>query len=184
LTNKGKLCYYRRFSGLGYPMNEFVIDAFEFCRRRERRNGTVLVSQLPRLADETADKSGSIDWSLESSADTLGRPLLLLSVSGSVQLMCQRCLSPLKFEIVSLASLILAKDEASADEIDATLSEDDTFDVIVGSKALNIVDLIEDEALLAIPFSPKHEVCPDQQEQGNIQAVKKVSPFEVLKKLK
>jgi len=184
LTNKGKLCYYRRFSGLDYPMNAFVIDAFEFCRLRERRSGDVLVAELPRLANETADKFGTIHWSLESGADTLGRPMLLLSVSGSVQLMCQRCLSPLVFKIDSIASLILAKDEASADEIDATLSEDDTFDVIVGSKTLNVADLIEDEALLTIPFSPKHEVCPDQLTQTDVQGAKKVSPFDVLRKLK
>lgn len=184
MTNKGKLCYYRRFSGLGYPMNEFVIDAFEFCRRRERRSGEVSVSELPRLAGETVDKSGSIHWLLESGADTLGRPMLLLSVSGAVQLMCQRCLSPLKFEVVSMASLILAKDETSADEIDAALGDDDTFDVIVASGALNVADLVEDEVLLAIPFSPKHEVCPDQQNQINIQGAKKVSPFDVLKNLK
>ncbi|MGZ3157665.1 MAG: YceD family protein [Burkholderiaceae bacterium] len=165
-------------------MNEFVIDAFEFCRRRERRSGDVPVSELPRLADETENKAGSIHWVLESGADTLGRPMLLLSVSGSVELMCQRCLSPLTFDIASMASLILAKDETSADEIDAALGEDDTFDVIVGSTALNVTDLIEDEALLAIPFSSKHEVCPDQQNQMEIQGARKVSPFDVLKNLK
>ncbi|HEY8101983.1 MAG TPA: YceD family protein [Burkholderiaceae bacterium] len=161
-----------------------MIDAFEFCRLRERRSGDIPVAELPRLASETVDKSGTIQWSLESGADTLGRPMLLLSVSGSVQLMCQRCLSPLAFNIDSIASLILAKDEASADEIDATLSEDDTFDVIVGSKNLNAADLIEDEALLVIPFSPKHEVCPDQLAQADVQGAKKVSPFDVLKNLK
>ncbi|MGZ3236731.1 MAG: YceD family protein [Burkholderiaceae bacterium] len=165
-------------------MNAFVIDAFEFCRLRERRNGDVPVAELPRLASETVDKSGMIHWSLESGADTLGRPMLLLSVSGSVQVMCQRCLSPLVFKIDSIASLILAKDEASADEIDATLNEDDTFDVIVGSKTLNVADLIEDEALLTIPFSPKHEVCPDQLAKADVQDAKKVSPFDVLKSLK
>jgi uncharacterized protein len=165
-------------------MNEFVIDAFEFCRLRERRSGDVPVSELPRLSSETANKSGSIHWSLEGSADTLGRPMLLLSVSGAVQLMCQRCLSPLAFDIASIASLVLAKDEAGADEIDATLGEDDTFDVIVGSKALNVADLIEDETLLAIPFSPKHEACPDQLVQVDMQGAKKVSPFDVLKSLK
>jgi uncharacterized protein len=56
--------------------------------------------------------------------------------------------------------LILAKNEENADEIDALL-DDDEVDVVVGSKAFDVNDLIEDEALLAIPQSPKHAVCPD-----------------------
>ena len=165
-------------------MNAFVIDAFEFCRLKERRSGEVAISDLPRLAEETVNKSGLIRWSLEGGADTLGHSMLLLSVSGSVQLVCQRCLLPLELALSSTANLILAKDEASADEIDATLGEDDRFDVIVGTKALNTVDLIEDEALLEIPFSPKHEVCPDHTELDELKRTKKVSPFDVLKKLK
>ena len=165
-------------------MNEFVIDAFEFCRLRERRSGDMAVSGLRRLAGETVDKSGTIHWSLDGVVDTLGRPMLSLSVSGTVQLMCQRCLSPMGFDIASMASLVLARDEAGADEIDATLTDDDTFDVIVGSKALNVADLIEDESLLAIPFSPKHDVCPGQLRPMDDQSAKKVSPFDVLKNLK
>jgi uncharacterized protein len=165
-------------------MSEFVIDAFEFCRLKERRSGEMLVTHLPRLAAETVDQTGTIHWKLEGAVDTLGRPMLVLSVSGAVRLLCQRCLSPFPFEIASMASLILAKDDASADEIEATLSDDDDFDVIVGSNALNIADLVEDDALLAIPFSPKHEVCPDYVEPNTARNVKKVSPFDVLKNLK
>jgi uncharacterized protein len=164
-------------------MNEFVIDAFEFCRRKERRNGEIAVSKLPRLAEETTDQTGSIQWSLEGGKDTLGRPMLLMSVSGTVQLMCQRCLSPMRFDIASMANLILAKDEAEADEIELTLDDDDAFDVIVGSAAMNILDLVEDDVLLAIPSSPKHEVCPDRTVSMKHE-VEKVSPFAVLKNLK
>jgi len=165
-------------------MNAFVIDAFEFCRLKERCSGESLVSDLPRLAEEVVGKSGVIRWSLEGGTDTLGHPMLLLSVSGSVQLMCQRCLTPFESDIASIASLILAKDEVGADDIEAMLQEEDAFDVIVGSKALNIRDLIEDEALLAIPLAPKHEVCPDQAALVDLQSNKKASPFDVLKGLK
>ena len=99
-----------------------------------------------------------------------------------VQLMCQRCLNPFAFDIASESILILAKDETRADEIDALL-EDDTIDVIVGSKTLNVVELIEDEALLAIPLSPKHLVCPDQATLDARNGAKKSSPFAVLKEI-
>ncbi len=86
------------------------------------------------------------------------------------------------FDIASESALILAKDEANADEIEAML-EDDSIDVIVGQKALEILALIEDEALLAIPLSAKHDVCPDQASLDAIMSTKKDSPFAILKGL-
>ena len=77
---------------------------------------------------------------------------------------------------------MLAKDEERADEMDELL-DDDMIDVIVASKTLSVLDLVEDEALLALPISPKHEVCPDAT-QLEVLKSKKESPFAVLKGLK
>ena len=164
-------------------MSAFLIDAFEYSRHQEQRQGDMAVSDFNRLTEELADKSGSLHWSLLGDVDSLGFSQLKLSVSGSVKLMCQRCLVPFAFEIASDSKLILAKEEANADEIDALLA-DDTIDVIVGSKALNVAELIEDEALLAIPLSAKHDVCPDQAAQERLQSAKRASPFAVLKDIK
>jgi uncharacterized protein len=164
-------------------MNTFVIDGFEFCRFNERREGEIAVADLPRLAQETVDQSGIVRWSLQGDQGRLGYPKLTLSVSGTVQLMCQRCLTPFAFTIASDSGLVLAKDEESIDGIEALLA-DDAIDVVAGSSTMNIAELIEDEALLAIPQSPKHEVCPDQATLDALKNAKKVSPFAVLKNIK
>jgi uncharacterized protein len=164
-------------------MNAFVIDAFELCRVKERLEGEILVADLPRLAEESVDQFGVIRWSLQGDSDKLGHPQLALSVTGEVRLICQRCLTPFQFDIASDSILILARDEANADEIDVLLA-DDSVEVIVGSKTFNIAELIEDEALLNIPLSPKHEVCPDHLIARGGQEPEKVSPFAVLKGLK
>lgn len=164
-------------------MNAFVIDAFEFCRRKERREGEIAVSDLTRLVDELANQSGLLRWSLQGGANQLGHPQLTLSIAASVQLRCQRCLTPFAFAVASESILILAQDEASADEIDALLA-DDAIDVIVGSKALDVAELIADEALLTLPLAPKHAVCPDQETLDVLKNAKKESPFTVLKNLK
>ena len=163
-------------------MNAFVIDAFEFCRHKESRQGEMAVADLARLAGECADKSGVVRWSLVGGVDKLEFPKLSLSVAGSVQLLCQRCLTKFAFEIASESVLVLAKNEENADEIEAML-EDDSIDVIVGQKALDVLALIEDEALLAIPLSAKHDVCPDQASLDALMSAKKDSPFAVLKGL-
>lgn len=164
-------------------MNAFVIDAFEFCRLKERREGEVPVSELPRLAAESVDGSGALLWSLQGGSDSRGHAQMVLSVSGAVQLMCQRCLAPFAFPLSSESVLVLARDEASADELDALLAEE-KVEIVVGSKSFNIADIIEDEALLAIPSSPRHEACPDRALPKQDKDVGKISPFAVLKNLK
>jgi uncharacterized protein len=164
-------------------MNGFRIDAFDFSRLNERRSGEIPVSDLARLSAELIDQSGVLKWSLGGGSDKFGHSQLKISVSGAVHLRCQRCLSILPFSIASESTLILAHDEESADEIEALIA-DDAIDVIVGSRSFDIIALVEDEALLALPLAPKHELCPDQSVQELAGESKKVSPFSVLKNLK
>ncbi len=96
--------------------------------------------------------------------------------------MCQRCLTPFAYEIDSSTMLVLGKDDDEADQIEEVLG-DESIDVIVGSRTTDLRDLIEDEALLALPQVPKHEVCPDSKLLDGLQAVKP-SPFAGLKDLK
>jgi uncharacterized protein len=164
-------------------MNALVIDAFEFCRLKERREGQFAVPDLSRLAEESVDQSGEVRWALQGEINKHGHAQLALSVFGSVKLMCQRCLVPFPFEIVSDSLLVLAADEGNADELDKFLA-DEEVEVVVASRSFDVVRLVEDEALLALPFSPRHEVCPDRGVPEVGEGVEKVSPFAVLKDLK
>ncbi|GAC1408283.1 MAG: hypothetical protein NVSMB6_07060 [Burkholderiaceae bacterium] len=79
---------------------------------------------------------------------------------------------------------MLAHNDAHADQIEAML-DDDSVDVIVGSASLNIMELIEDEALLALSPAPKHEECPPEALPAGVGlGATKLSPFAVLKTLK
>jgi uncharacterized protein len=166
-------------------MNAFVMDAFEFCRLKEYREGENPITDFPRLAAESLRKTDAIRWSAQGGADKMGHPQLTLVVAGTVELMCQRCLKPIEFAIESRSVLILAKDEASADQIEELVGEE--IDVIVVPQPFSLAQLIEDEALLAIPLAPKHAVCADQvrqevPEEGVVE--KPASPFAVLKNWK
>jgi len=167
-------------------MHAFVIDAFEFCQLKESRTGEIAVVQLPRLAKETVDQSGLVQWALQGGADMLGNPMLTLAVSGSVQLICQRCLAPFDFEIDSQATLVLARDESQIEEIEEIEARlaNDAVEVVVGSNAWNMGTLIEDEALLALPSSPKHETCPKPTLADALNNTKPASPFAILKNIK
>lgn len=163
-------------------MSAFVIDAFDFSRSNGRRDGVTPVAAMSRLNQDCADHTGEIAWSVVGSTSKQGYPQLTLSVAGTVQLVCQRCLAPYAFEMDSSTVLVLGKDDEQADEIEQLL-DDESIDVIVGSRSCDVRELIEDEALLALPASPKHEVCPDTQALDSLKAVKP-SPFAGLKDLK
>lgn len=161
-----------------------MIDAFAFCRNGEQQGGEFSLSELPRLRAECVGDAGQIAWKLTGSTHESGHPQLALQIDGTVPLMCQRCMTPYGFAVQSSSVMLLAADESKADAIDATL-DDDGLEVIVGSKTFDIIHLIEDEALLAIPLSPKHEVCPKERPIAEkLDAFAKVtreSPFAALK---
>lgn len=165
-------------------MGALVIDAFSFCKKNERHEGEVAVAELSRLATETIDQAGTVKWSLAGGTDSFGHAQFTLSVSGEVNLVCQRCLLALPHHIDSQSVIVLAKDEDNADEVESMI-DDDTIDVIVGTTAFDVQYLIEDEALLALPLAPKHSVCPDAKVSGTAEgSEKRPSPFAMLKDIK
>lgn len=163
-------------------MNVQLIDAFEFCRTGATREGVTPVGQMERLVRDCATPDGELAWKAEGGTSRQGFPQLRLAVSGTVQLACQRCLAPFAYEIDSSTVLMLGEDDAKADEIEQVI-DDETIDVIVGTRSMNLMDLIEDEALLALPQAPKHDVCPDTALLDSVRSEKK-SPFDALKALK
>ena len=163
-------------------MSAFVIDAFEFCRTKGYREGVTPVTEMTRLAADCANNSGEVSWSIQGGSTPQGYPTMVLSVAGPVQLVCQRCLAPFDYHIDSSTQLVLGRDDEEADSFEEIL-DDDSVDVIVGSHAADIRELLEDEALLALPQAPKHETCPDTSVLDTLKS-EKVSPFAGLKNLK
>ena len=162
-------------------MSSTIVDGFAFCRGGEQRAGATPVTEFARLAAETANPSGAVRWSFQGGRHPEGLPMLSMTVQGEVRLICQRCLTPFSQPIESQSRLVLAADEVQAEQIEERL-EDENIDVIVGSTTMDLLMLVEDEALLSLPLSPRHEVCPEGA-QLTVDS-KLESPFAILKKLR
>ncbi len=163
-------------------MGELAIDAFEFCRLEEHRDGALAISSLARLHSESPSETRTLAWSLVGGVNHVGYPQLTLGVEGVISLTCQRCLEPVDFALASQSVLVLAKTEEEADDMEALLA-DDAVDVVAVTKKIDIAELIEDEALLAIPQSIRHESCPGGTNAALVSA-EKPSAFAALKNLK
>ena len=156
-------------------MDSFLIDPFAFCKNGERLGGHTPVSGLERLAAVCASQAGELSWEVSGFLDDRQKPRLLIHVSGDMPMVCQRCLEVLVCKLDS-------ETVVEADEKEESFEDGEAVEVIVTDGKVDVRDLVEDEALLALPLSPRHEACPDTS-AGKWQE-KRESPFSALKALK
>ena len=143
-------------SSAAFMSHQPVIDGFEFATAGATQEGTLPLSSFPRLQDVLVSDAGEAAYALKGVHDGRGRPSLQLSVRGTLQLRCQRCLGPLAHEVRTESLLVLASSQA---EIDAEPVGVDSADRVIAGKEMGVPDLVEDELILALPYAPRHEGC-------------------------
>ncbi|PKO72313.1 MAG: metal-binding protein [Betaproteobacteria bacterium HGW-Betaproteobacteria-14] len=158
-----------------------VIDSLEFARRHGTLSGRLQLGSLPRLGEVLFDASGSL--SFDVIGETVGsEAFLALKLGGQMRLTCQRCLGAFEFALSASNRLLLI--EAGSPWPDAGQVgglEDEVCDAIEASREMDLVPLIEEEILLALPISPKHERC---ERPESVAASVEGSPFARLARLK
>ena len=151
--------------------------------------GEVMPADFERLqamlSDEQDQSAIKIAASLSRGSNVL---MLEFDLPGSVWLTCQRCLQPVNVDLSGDHNIALLEDEVQAklldEEEDHLLLEEVVFKDGHDSY-LPLERLIEDEILLKIPLSPKHEDCEMEVEQvGEIEEFEEESPFAALAALK
>ncbi len=152
------------------------IDSVDFARNGKELRGEMALSALPRLGDVLASSEGTLTYILRGHHED-GRDMLDVSLQGVCTLRCQRCLNELKYPVHTDSRLVLL----AADELDA-FEEDDDVDAIEADSRLDVVALIEEELLLALPFAPRHPEGGCAPAVGDLQ--QKANPFAVLAGLK
>ena len=134
-------------------------DALDLAAGGEVLAGEVDLSRRPRVADRLAPNtiSAPIAWQIAGARDALGRPMLAVSVEGDLPQVCQRCLQPFDAPIAQRSELLLARNDAELERLDAEEAE-----VLLAAAPLDAMTLVEDEILLWLPFAPRHPEgqCP------------------------
>src|SRR5467141_2682948 len=129
-----------------------VIDSLHLARAASEQRGVLGLERLQRLAKMQCSTQG-LEYQLRGERASNGKRCLRLSVRGSVQMPCQRCLDPLLVSIAIDAELQLAE---SLREI---AEADDEIDRVLASRRMDVAQLVEDEVILALPVVPRHEAC-------------------------
>jgi uncharacterized protein len=129
-----------------------VIDSLEFARTEQTLRGGLPIADLARLRDDLYDALGVVDFVVRGGHDARHRPTLGLEVSGLLHLRCQRCLGCLEHLFQLASSLLLAEPGAA----ESVALDDEESDWIEASAQLDVAALVEDEIILALPYSPRH----------------------------
>lgn len=129
-----------------------VIDSVQFARARRRLTGTVAVADLGRLHDLLTKPVGAIAYELAGGIDGRQRPYLELLLTGSLPVRCQRCLDTMPVSVDASNRLLLLSSETEFEQAD-----EQGLDAIDAGGPLAVLELIEEELMLALPMAPRHE---------------------------
>jgi uncharacterized protein len=156
---------------------------------------TTPLQKFSRLAHETSlsQDDAAVAWQasaeLRKGSTTEDDVWLHLKASTKLALTCQRCMTavttPLDvnqwYRFVASEEIAMVQDDESEE------------DLLVMEPHFDLLAVLEDELLMALPLVPMHEQCPTQpvmqsqqseaQEQALVQA-EKPNPFAVLAQLK
>lgn len=143
------------------------IDTLEFARSGGSLEAEQPAGDFPRLLELLAAPEGQIRWRLdgqrrprpEGGADSF----LRLQIAGTVSLECIRCLKPVQAQFGDERLFKIAATEAQAEREDA---QTDDYDALVASHRFDVLELVEDEAILALPIAPRHADCELPAEVG------------------
>jgi uncharacterized protein len=174
----------RNFKAQGLNLQELAQDGQPWSE-------TTFVKDLPRLAAEAQGLSPSdaVAWQataeLRPQTGAEDQVWLHLSAAASVPLTCQRCLT-------SSATLVEVDQWyrfVESEEI--AMAEDDGAeeDLLVMAQQFDLMALLEDELLMALPLVPMHDSCPvtpvfSAGDPAVEAAQAKPNPFAVLGQLK
>ncbi len=139
-----------------------ALDVAALCKQGGSLDGLVPLARTVRLAESfCAASDGSARWSAAGIARPVvgGEAELWLHLQGQaeVPLQCQRCLQPMTERLVvdRRFRFVRSEDEAAA------LDEESEDDVLALPARLDLLALLEDELILALPIVPRHDVCPE-----------------------
>lgn len=162
------------------------VDPWRLIELGETLEGRIALKSLPRLAPLLVNVTGNAAFVLVFRKDASPRSLIDCHIQAELTLVCQRCLQPMSHPVDVKGHLALVQGMLEAGQLPKTL---DPL-MLAEDELLDVQRLVEDELLLAIPVSPRHETseCAVRtktfQEAPAAQETPEENPFAILAGLK
>jgi len=162
-------------------------DPRRLCEQGKTFAGSVALRKMSRLTPLLASSEGEAAFTLEFGQDQERRARIRGHVQACLPLLCQRCLQQMMLRVDAKFQLSPVSGPREAEMLPAEYDP-----LMLEEQLLQMLDLVEDELILAIPPAPRHpqDECPaapgDREtpepvahDEGEAE-----SPFAMLAKLK
>lgn len=160
-----------------------LINPWQLAAHNERLEGELVLAALPRLLALNCT-GGSVSLVLEGGIDEKNVRFLKGRLRADVELICQRCLCPLRLTLDTAVCLGLARSEAEVNRLP------DSYEPLLTSEdKISLPELVEDELLLALPQIPRHEDWRECEANGYVAPIhapveaQRRQPFAALERL-
>ena len=161
------------------------VDPRKLADRDATLEGELSLADLPRLCEPLAENAGVVRAKLAFGRNEQRAVVIHSELDVEVKMVCQRCLELVALPIHSECDYAVVKVGAN------TQSLPKCYDVLeVDEDPLDLLTLVEDELLLALPIVPLHdpEVCQQpvglEEPEPSEDEVSRSNPFSVLAQLK
>jgi len=171
------------------PIMQRTIDTSELARTGGEISGEYPLDAMERLGSLLSDRQGCVAWGLRGwrtrRADGVAEDFMTLILSATVRVPCVRCLGPVAVELSAERSFRLVGSEQEAERLDL---DDQQYDVLAGGSRFDLAALVEDEAIMALPATARHERCEIPLAAASAapvdEAAPRPGPFAALERLK
>jgi len=176
-----------------------IVDVPTLVRRGDGVVGAVAASSFKRLTLDLPtqpivradlgldpDQPGVVWFEFSGASQAGRRDRVWLKVQAILTLTCQRCMGEMQLAVDETASFVCYRTEADA--LAAVQDEDDPSapEPLVVQEPVDILELVQDQLILALPYVPKHESCEPAATSAGEPIVEqpRESPFKALKGFK
>jgi uncharacterized protein len=112
---------------------------------------SIPLAELPRVSHELTAHDGEARGRVRFSRQ-LGQAVADLEVSAQPEVVCQRCMQPMRWPVEVKSRIALVSDYDAADRVPEGL---EVF--LVEADSVSVRDLVDEEVMLALPNVPRHE---------------------------
>lgn len=164
-------------------MQAALTDIFEFARLGRKAQGDEPIMRFERLVADLPDQPATVvQWQVHGLCNAQDQLFLDVQASAEPTMVCQRCLKPV---VVPVSATNRVQVVSSEDQLDDASDDPEVPERILGSNRFDLLGLVEDELILALPYVPRHDICPEPVAvtEQEMEAVRP-SPFAVLSQLK
>ncbi|KZY81478.1 hypothetical protein A3740_06160, partial [Oleiphilus sp. HI0068] len=163
-----------------------TLDPFKYADQNKDLQGHIAVHLMSRLTSMLVDSEGVVNIDLEFGRDEQRLRILKGKLSAELNLLCQRCLHPVKKTISSEFQLGIVMSDEQAQNLPRVYEP-----LLVEDEKLVLLDVIEEELILSLPMFAYHDDCePEEYNEGDIEESveseveeTKENPFSVLSEL-